>query len=142
MFQLKKTTFLIEGRIQHINSQLLYTLSIDGCEVDLEKSLAVRLHSPDGFSWGYSGSGPAQSALAICLALFENRYVAQRLYQRFKAQFVAHWPQDQSFTQQIDLMDFLIDFRAQLRNLHNQPLSLNAEWFVVLGAPQGIPQIL
>ena len=79
MFQLKKTTFLIEGCIQPIDSQLLYALYIDDCEVDLEKSLAVRLHSPDGFSWGYSGSGPAQSALAICLALFENSYVAQRL---------------------------------------------------------------
>lgn len=26
-------------------------------------------HSPDGFNWGYGGSGPAQLALAITLAL-------------------------------------------------------------------------
>lgn len=27
----------------------------------------VRDHSPDGFEWGYGGSGPAQLALAMCI---------------------------------------------------------------------------
>lgn len=27
----------------------------------------VRDHSPDGFQWGYGGSGPAQLALALCI---------------------------------------------------------------------------
>ena len=31
-------------------------------------SLAVNTHSPDGFSWGYAGSGPAQLALAILMS--------------------------------------------------------------------------
>ena len=31
----------------------------DGSELDFAPSLAVRNHSPAGFSWGYNGSGPA-----------------------------------------------------------------------------------
>ena len=42
----------------------------DGCRVTVNnKPLPVRHevlnHSPDGFEWGYGGSGPAQLALAI-----------------------------------------------------------------------------
>ena len=33
--------------------------------LSLEKSLKVVDHSPDGFQWGYLGSGPAQLAAAI-----------------------------------------------------------------------------
>lgn len=31
----------------------------------LEPRHDLRNHSPDGFEWGYSGSGPAQLALAL-----------------------------------------------------------------------------
>ena len=34
-------------------------------KLSLEKSLQVVDHSPDGFQWGYTGSGPAQLAAAI-----------------------------------------------------------------------------
>ncbi|GAI22752.1 unnamed protein product, partial [marine sediment metagenome] len=30
-------------------------------------------HSPDGFNWGYAGSGPAQLALAILLDVTEDQ---------------------------------------------------------------------
>lgn len=46
------------------------TWAVDGEPVPLGPSLAIRDHSPDGFEWGYAGSGPAQSALAILLAVF------------------------------------------------------------------------
>lgn len=32
-----------------------------------QPSQALRNHSPDGFEWGYAGSGPSQLALAILL---------------------------------------------------------------------------
>lgn len=35
----------------------------------------VRNHSPDGFQWGYGGSGPAQLALALCLDVLGARTV-------------------------------------------------------------------
>ena len=33
----------------------------------LEPSLEIANHSPDGFNWGYDGSGAAQLALAFCM---------------------------------------------------------------------------
>lgn len=45
-------------------------------------------HSPDGFQWGYGGSGPSDAALAIlsdCIGFDE----AQKYYQSFKFEFVA-----------------------------------------------------
>ncbi len=40
-------------------------------------------HSPDGFEWGYGGSGPAELALNI-LALFVGEEKAYPLHQDFK----------------------------------------------------------
>lgn len=40
-------------------------------------------HSPDGFEWGYGGSGPAQLALAL-LADRTDDETTLRLYQQFK----------------------------------------------------------
>lgn len=52
------------------------------------ESLKHRNHSPDGFNWGYSGSGPAQLSLAICLKLF-NVYRALEIYQDIKFRHIA-----------------------------------------------------
>lgn len=109
MKPLTKTTFRIEGTIGNPNG-----LTLDGAEVDLLTSLKVRQHSPTGFNWGYLGSGPAQSALAICLHIFGDARVAQALYQPFKERFVAQWPGGDAFQRTIDLTDFLIDHRALL----------------------------
>ncbi len=49
-------------------------------------------HSPDGFNWGYGGSGPGQLALAICHKIHPETAVAS--YQRFKFEVVANLPQD------------------------------------------------
>jgi hypothetical protein len=40
---------------------------VDGVKLDPKPSQKLRNHSPDGFAWGYPGSGPAQLALAILL---------------------------------------------------------------------------
>jgi Family of unknown function (DUF6166) len=45
-------------------------------------------HSPSGFSWGYGGSGPCQTALAVLAhAVGDER--ALRLYQKFKEDRIA-----------------------------------------------------
>lgn len=63
-------------------------------------------HSPTGFSWGYGGSGPSQSAYAIlrtALAEYfdgnETKAVfyAKRLYQRFKWDFIAKIDMNKDF---------------------------------------------
>lgn len=50
-------------------------------------------HSPDGFAWGYGGSGPAQLALAVLLAAGVPDRRALQLYQRFKADQIATLPE-------------------------------------------------
>lgn len=54
----------------------------------------LRNHSPDGFEWGYAGSGPAQLSLAICAHAINNDARAQRVYQHFKARVVQHWKEN------------------------------------------------
>ena len=49
-------------------------------------------HSPDGFEWGYAGSGPAQLALAILADHCGNNEKALNLYQRFKWEVIAELP--------------------------------------------------
>jgi hypothetical protein len=46
-------------------------------------------HSPDGFEWGYSGSGPAQLALAILADHLGNGALAVAHHQEFKFRVVA-----------------------------------------------------
>jgi hypothetical protein len=46
-------------------------------------------HSPDGFEWGYGGSGPAQLALALLADHCQNDEQALTFYQRFKWAVVA-----------------------------------------------------
>lgn len=81
------TDLLIDGdfesRCIHINGKLLRP----------EASLRIRNHSPDGFNWGYGGSGPAQLALAILLKYMDIDN-AQKYYQGFKWQVVARWPRE------------------------------------------------
>ena len=52
------------------------------------RSQRIVNHSPDGFNWGYGGSGPAQLALAILLE-FVPADVARRSYQDFKREVIA-----------------------------------------------------
>ena len=46
-------------------------------------------HSPTGFEFGYGGSGPSQSALAILADFTEDDQLALRRYQDFKWVFIA-----------------------------------------------------
>jgi len=88
-------------------------VTVDGRPLDPRNK--VRNHSPDGFEWGYAGSGPAQLALAILCAHyavppsarepgmlevgspgFNDTPIGKALYayQRFKALCVQHLPRD------------------------------------------------
>lgn len=109
-FSLKKTSFDVKGICQHRGENVLF---VDGTRLNnLTESLNVRNHSPDGPAWGYRGSGAAQAALMVCLHIFQNKHLAQELYQSFKEAFVAHWDENgKSFAVQIDLTDFLIENR-------------------------------
>lgn len=47
-------------------------------------------HSPDGYQWGYAGSGPTELARAILLAVIpgDDRVRHPMCYKRFKAAFI------------------------------------------------------
>ena len=58
----------------------------------LSPRLDLRNHSPTGFEWGYSGSGPAQLALAILADHCANDERALNYYQRFKWAVIVELP--------------------------------------------------
>lgn len=93
-----------------------HAVLVDGEPAPFEASLRLRNHSRTGFSWGYTGSGPAQTALAVLYEVLVRHghdpglpappnvvehelpgdsaaRVALRLYQDFKREHVATWPQ-------------------------------------------------
>lgn len=59
----------------------------------------VVVHSPDGFEWGYGGSGPADLALSILADYFEERVAAEELRQGEFERIVKirSWAYHQSF---------------------------------------------
>lgn len=55
-------------------------------------------HSPDGFNWGYGGSGPAQLALALLYDATEDGDVAVRYHQQFKWHYISGWGNEWQIT--------------------------------------------
>ena len=64
-----------------------------------EASQEIINHSPDGFNWGYSGSGPAQLALGLLLDVTGDREIVSRYYQLFKADVVAKFSESWEITE-------------------------------------------
>jgi hypothetical protein len=60
----------------------------------LAPRLDLRNHSPTGFEWGYSGSGPAQLALALAADVLGDDDRAQDVYQRLKFRVVGGLPKE------------------------------------------------
>jgi hypothetical protein len=79
---------------------------VDGKRLSPAYSQRIVNHSPDGFMWGYGGSGPAQLALALLL-LVTDKDIAIQLYQRFKFEYIAKWPQSD--------INCLIDIEAYVK---------------------------
>jgi len=82
-----QTTFKLRGNYESGNVWL------NDKPLSPEKSLKVKNHSPTGFAWAYSGSGPSQLALAVCLELFTYE-IATAIYQNFKERIIARLDAD------------------------------------------------
>lgn len=61
----------------------------DGERVELKPRFDLANHSPDGFEWGFAGSGPSQLALALCAEVLGDDTRALRIHQDFKFRLVA-----------------------------------------------------
>jgi hypothetical protein len=66
-------------------------------EITPEPSQKLYNHSPDGFNWGYSGSGPTQLSLAILLELTSKDFALFH-HQDFKKDFITGLEQEKDFT--------------------------------------------
>lgn len=85
---------------------------IDGQYLSPDYSQKCFNHSPDGFNWGYMGSGPSQLALAIMLE-FLSEHEALALYMQFKGEFVAKLPQGQDFKVQFNILNWIAANRVR-----------------------------
>ena len=65
---------------------------INGKLLHPERSQKIINHSPDGFSWGYFGSGCSQLALAILLEVLPEKKALED-YQVFKFRVISNLPQ-------------------------------------------------
>lgn len=72
-------------------------------------SLKIVNHSPDGFSWGYAGSGPAQLAFAILLEVV-GAEKAKKHYQDFKDEFIVPLDIDSDFIIEVDIEKWIEDY--------------------------------
>lgn len=73
--------------------------NMHGCE-------HVVRHSPTGIEWGYGGSGPADCARSI-LIHFAGTELADRLYQRFKAEVIALVPEEGAELSKAEILKWL-----------------------------------
>lgn len=101
-------------------------------------SQRIKNHSPDGFNFGYLGSGPSQLALALLLDAIgetplEERpssetapVLAERWYQEFKNTFVSQWNEDTFRITRAEIANWLRTVVAQAetkRHVYNtQPV--------------------
>ncbi len=99
-----KPVKIYEGRRWGPNARLEVTVE------DLEKGSGpiplhhVNFHSPDGFEWGYGGSGPADLALSILADFFGENPTKKQLmegsarcvqkHQEFKWKMIASAPRE------------------------------------------------
>jgi hypothetical protein len=89
----KKSGKVYSGTRSDLNGCNIVVIDMsDGSQYDLDPRNDLMNHSPDGFNWGYGGSGPSQTALAIMADHCgggENEALAR--YQAFKRVVVSDW---------------------------------------------------
>lgn len=85
-------------------------------ELDPAVSQKVYNHSPDGFAWGYSGSGAAQLALAILLECDVPKGSAVKWHQDFKMDVVAVLSGDEAFKLPKSIVDNWIEKRRLIES--------------------------
>jgi len=80
-----------------------------------DRSREVLDHSPTGYQWGYSGSGPSQTALALLLDATGDPDIAVGFHQDFKQDHVSGWGN----TWEITNLEILLWLELQKRGKHD-----------------------
>ena len=91
------------GALSHFTSDVMCSRDENGIVTNIPRRITK--HSPDGFEWGYGGSGPADFALNI-LSVFIGEEAARAggLYQDFKWDFVATLPEEGGIIQREEIL--------------------------------------
>ena len=76
-------------RVERTESGVTVTVEHGGESYLLPPRNDLRNHSPDGFNYGYSGSGVAQLALALCADALGSDRLATQAYQGVKTALLA-----------------------------------------------------
>jgi len=71
-------------------------------------------HSPDGFEWGYGGSGPSDLARSIVGDLLKQADPSPADYQRVKTELVATLPEKGGTITEDQVLDVLFDRLGEL----------------------------
>lgn len=116
------------------------TLHIDGREIKREKINSCTSfvnHSPDGFQWGYLGSGPAQLAFAILFdfivennknnTIIESVNLTKKYYQKFKEDVISKIHKENDFNLDASIIDSWLIKNKQEQILQEQKDILTIE---------------
>jgi hypothetical protein len=69
-------------------------------------------HSPDGFEWGYAGSGPAETALNILFLVTGDSTLAWLYHQDYKFDVVGNIPGEGGIIRREEVIEWLKDHDA------------------------------
>lgn len=97
--------------IPHFTEDIKCYLGPDG-EPMTNVPQRIIYHSPDGFSWGYDGSGPADLALNI-LSLYVEEREAYELHQEFKRCFISTLPPKGGVIRRNYILEWINDQRLE-----------------------------
>jgi len=92
MVEVKIDVNSLPEAVEIVGIGLTRQVFVDGEYLDPIPSQKICNHSPDGFNWGFLGSGPSQLALALC-EKFLGREEGERMYRSFVHQAVSSLPE-------------------------------------------------
>lgn len=96
----------IKTNIKDINKCDDVILSRNGNRVEVNVKRKYVYHSPDGFEFGYGGSGPSDLALNI-LSQYLYPHEAFKYHQDFKWKFVATIPREGGIIKGEDIYNYI-----------------------------------
>ena len=91
-------------KIEGWNEDIVCSRDADGIHTNVPRRITN--HSPDGFEWGYGGSGPADFALNI-LSIFMGQEEAWKYHQDFKWAAVARIPHEGGIIRCADILEWI-----------------------------------
>lgn len=86
---------------------------VDDKVLDIGPSKLLRDYGADCPEWGYLGSGPSQTALAILYDAIGSSEVAIKYHQEFKRHFIANYDQNNFLLLELQIKNWL---EAYIRN--------------------------